>query len=147
MIYILNRAATPSLDWKTPLQIITRDTPDISAIMQYQFWEPVYYQASESDISFPSNSPEKLGQFVGFAESVGHALTFKVLTDDTQKVISRSVLWSAQDTALQQAKSDDNEEVPEILKSKHDRLDGDNITPMPTIDVESLIGRTFLMPR
>lgn len=147
VIYILNRTATPSLNWKTPLQALNGDEPDISAIMQYQFWEPVYYRVSESDISFPSNAPEKLGRFVGFAESVGHALTFKVLTDDTQKVISRSVLRSTQDTASQQAKFDDNDTVPEILKSKHDRRDGDNITPMPTIDVESLIGRTFLMPR
>ena len=55
VIYILNRTATPSLGWKTPLEVLDGDTPDISAILQYQFWEPVYYQVNESDISFPSN--------------------------------------------------------------------------------------------
>ena len=33
---------------------------------------------------------EICGRFVGFAWNVGHALTFKILTDDTQKIIDRS---------------------------------------------------------
>jgi hypothetical protein len=32
---------------------------------------------------------------VGIAEHVGHQMTFKMLTDDTQKVISRSNICSA----------------------------------------------------
>ena len=35
IIYILNRTATPSLNWKTLLEVIDRDTPDICAIVQY----------------------------------------------------------------------------------------------------------------
>ena len=128
---MLNRKTTPSLNWKTPLEALDGDTPDISAILQYQFWEPVYYRVNESDVSFPSNSPEKLGRFVGFAESVGHALTFKILTDDTQKVISRSVLCSAQDSSLQKVKYDGDDEVPEVLQSKYERLDGITIVPNP----------------
>lgn len=31
---------------------------------------------------FPSGSREKLGHSVGIAEHVGHAMTFKILTDD-----------------------------------------------------------------
>ena len=90
--YILNRTATPSLAWKTPLEVMDGSTPDISPILQYQFWEPVYYRMGSESVSFPSQAPEKIGRFVGFAEHVGHAMTFKVLTEDTQKIIQHSVL-------------------------------------------------------
>jgi len=36
-----------------------------------------------------------LGRFVGFGESVGDALTFKILTDDTQKIMYRSSIRTA----------------------------------------------------
>jgi len=39
--------------------------------------------------------PKKLGHFVGIAESVGDAMTYKVLTDDTKKVIYHSSVRSA----------------------------------------------------
>jgi hypothetical protein len=58
---------------------------DISPLLCFHFWEPVYYKFDNSD--FPSDSHEKRGHFVGISESVGHAMTFKILTDDTLKVI------------------------------------------------------------
>ena len=69
-------------------------------MLQFHFWEPVYYATADtlkydSKPGFPSESAEAKGRFVGFAESVGDALTYKVLTDDTQKVIYRSYVRSA----------------------------------------------------
>ncbi len=52
------------------------------------FWEPVYYKLDDN--RFPSKSKEQLGRFVGISEHVGHAMTFKILTNDTNKVIHRS---------------------------------------------------------
>jgi hypothetical protein len=52
---------------------------------QTYFWEPVYYKLDNSD--FPSDSSEKRGHFVGISESFRHTMTFKILTDDTLKVI------------------------------------------------------------
>jgi hypothetical protein len=43
------------------------------------------YKFDNSD--FPSDSREKRGHFIGISESVGHAMTFKILTDNTLKVI------------------------------------------------------------
>ena len=56
-------------------------TPDISALLRFHWYERVYYRTEEP--AFPSDSPEKSGRFVGFAENVGHNLTFAILTDDT----------------------------------------------------------------
>ena len=73
----------------------TGSTPDISSLLCFRFYEPVYYKLDDSD--FPSDSTEKLGHFVGIAENVGHALTFKVLTNDTNKIIYRSRIRTALD--------------------------------------------------
>ena len=74
--YILNRVAAPSLNWRTPLEVLNGETPDISPILQYWFWEDVYYLVGDSqDVSFPSHPPEKTRCFAGFSENVGHAMT------------------------------------------------------------------------
>jgi hypothetical protein len=39
---------------------------------------------------FPSDSREKCGHFIGISKSVRHTMTFKILTDDTLKVIHPS---------------------------------------------------------
>ena len=52
----------------------------------------VYYVVNES--SWPDTPHEALGRFVGIADTVGAAITFKILTED-MKVISRSVVRTA----------------------------------------------------
>ena len=91
---LLNHTATRSLDWKTPLEVAFGLTPDISALLQYAFYEPIYYYYAE--VSFP-HSRELPGRFLGIAENVGDALTFQLLTDEN-RVIYRSVMRSALDT-------------------------------------------------
>lgn len=71
-------------------------TPDISVLLQYHFYEKVYYSIAEK-YSFPSKSTEKIGYFVGVSENAGDALTYKELTEDTQKIFSRSAIRSAND--------------------------------------------------
>ena len=56
-----------------------------SSILQFEWYEPIYYKTEERH--FPSMSNEKSGRFVGVSEHVGHTLTFMVLTDDTQTII------------------------------------------------------------
>jgi hypothetical protein len=62
-----------------PIRMSMGSTNDISPLLCFHFWEP--------DSDFPSDSHEKRGHFLGIGESVGHAMTFKILTDDTLKVI------------------------------------------------------------
>jgi len=88
--FITNLAASALIGYAIPAQVLDGITPDISSILQFDFYEPVYYRAHESE--FPSSSVEKTGRFVGISETVGHAMTFKILTDDTQKIIHCSVV-------------------------------------------------------
>ena len=93
MSFVLNHLASKVLKWRTPLEALTGSTPDISAIIQFRFWEPVYYRRHDS--SFPSDTKEEAGHFVGFATSVGDALTYLVLTDNSSKVIHLSTVQSS----------------------------------------------------
>jgi hypothetical protein len=79
--FLLNHVAHAKLQFRTPLEALTGTTPDISPLLRFYWWQNVYYKVDDSD--FPSDSLEKLGHFVGIAEHVGHAMTYKILTDDT----------------------------------------------------------------
>ena len=110
------------------MEALTGSTPDVSVLLRFTFWEPVYFRMDDSD--FPSESRELRGHFVGVSESVGHALTYKVLTDDTLRVLSRSALRSAshsQDRNLRldppDGERDPSSKIPEIVKTKTPQMD------------------------
>ena len=104
MLYVchhLNATASPALGGLTPLQALTGQVPDISHFIHFSFWEPIYYKVDESepDHRFSSQSNEKRGHWVGFAENKGDQLTWKILTDDTNTIIIRSAVRSATKTS------------------------------------------------
>ena len=90
--YVQNHAAVDSLGGRTPVEWLLGYTPDISVLLQFQFWEPVLY--AKYDGKFPSDSTELLGRFVGISEHVGHAMSYKILTEDN-KIIPRAVARTA----------------------------------------------------
>ena len=92
--YLLNHTLCLSLD-AIPLQLLIGSTVDNSALLQYHWYQRVY--CTEDDYSFPLESKEISGCFVGFSENVGHRLTYKILTDHTHKIIHRSRVFSAED--------------------------------------------------
>ena len=85
----MNRTAEESLGWQPPLEVLTGQTIDISIILCFMFWDVVYVSKYETKEVGDKDS-EIRGHFVGFAWNVGHAMTFKILTDDTQEIIARS---------------------------------------------------------
>jgi hypothetical protein len=90
--FLLNITWCEAVD-DIPIRMSTGSTNDISPLLCFHFCEPAYYKFDDSD--FPSDSHEKCGHFVGISESVGHAMTFKILTDNTLKVIHQSNVRSA----------------------------------------------------
>ena len=83
--------ATATLDWQTPLFLLTGVSTVVSALLNFHFWEPVYFATADSlkyngKPGFPSETGEARGLFVGFAESVDDVLTYKILADDTHNV-------------------------------------------------------------
>jgi hypothetical protein len=70
-------------------------TVDVSPLLRFHWYQPVFYAVD--DVSFPSSSHEAMGYFVGISTNMGHTMTFKVLTEDTHKVIVRSQVRPADD--------------------------------------------------
>ena len=85
--YILNNIACTALDGKIPLFALTGITPDISIILLFTFYQPVFY--ATYDQNFPSESEERTGYWVGLGGHCGDAMTHKILDHDTQKIIYR----------------------------------------------------------
>ena len=142
-------------------------TPDISELFQFEFWEPVYFATGEqldstSKPSFPSSSHEKSGRFVGFSDTVGDKFCYKILTDDTQQIIHRSAVRSARNTNKVNRRLTPHvgepDHLKEIIKSPHrteiggkDTSDGETPTHKQVFgkvfDPDELIGRTYLMDK
>ena len=148
---ILNVLASPSLDGQIPLTVLTGQVVDISPYLQFAFYEPVYIKRSKQD--FPSQSEEVKGRWVGFAEGIGDAMTWKVLLDDTLKVVPRSVVRSAvaKDNLRLEADAGEDEDSNNNNTSKmHVKSRGDNFEnpsgfqPMALFDPDDLIGRSYL---
>ena len=98
-----------------PIHLVTGTTNDISPLLCFEFYELVYYQMD--DVPFPSMSKECRGQWVGIRENVGNFMTFKVLTDDTLKVIHCSNIHLAHGAESKNMHLDPlNEEPPTVIK-------------------------------
>ena len=173
---VLNHLASPTLQGICPVQALEGTTPDISFLLRFSFYEPVYYRidSSEPDLNFPSSSNEKKGYWVGFADNQGDSLTWRILTEDTQKIIIRSGVRSALRTTTNQHLASPSGEgttlpfpIPYSQQSQNylplDPLDAstpnfehfvksqtgedeDNPIPMANIDIPNLLGRSFLLP-
>ena len=131
------------------MAVLTGTTPDTSPLLQFHWHEKVNY-CEEEDI-FPSSSKEKLGCFVGFTPNVGHALTFATLTADTNKIISRSEVRTAEDSSAPNPRAkdwgDSADDSPGIVCSRmEDALPDGEQHPMATGDIEDLVGKQFEMP-
>ena len=168
--YILNHMSTASLGGQVPLQVLYGVTPDISIMLLYTFYQPVFY--ATHDQHFPSESEERAGFWVGFAEHCGDSLTHMVLHADSMKIICRSTVRprtpknpnqrlvdaGGEDDHQPHSKpltyptsSSDGDKQTQtdvttvFLKSRHD--DGPTSSkPLPEFNPDDLVGRTFLLP-
>ena len=173
---VLNHLASPTLQGICPVQALEGTTPDISFMLHFSFYEPVDYRidSSEPDLNFPSSSNEKKGYWVGFADNQGDRLTWRILTEDTQKIIIHSGVQSALRTTTNQHLASPSGEgttlpfpIPYPQQSTNslplDPLDAstpnfeqfvnsqsgedeDNPIHMAKIDIPNLLGRSFLLP-
>ena len=83
--FVKNHTAHERLGWRTPCEWLLGYTPDITVLLCFVFWEPVYYAVNEA--SFPSTPDEALGRLVGIADCVGSSVSFKILTERLRGII------------------------------------------------------------
>ena len=85
--FALNHTYNESIK-NIPINVATGSTCDISPLLRFHFWQPIYFNAE--DKGFPSTPTETKGRFVGISENAGHAMTFKIFNPAANKVIDRS---------------------------------------------------------
>ena len=171
--YLLSHIACSALDGKIPLLALTGITPDISIILLFTFYQPVFYLTY--DQHFPSESEKRAGYWVGFGEHCGDAMTHKILDHDTQKIIYRSAVRPKKSSTPNHrlaphggevsASSDPSEDkifsgspigypegsspkqkAPTVFIRSRDEENPSVSKPIPTFDPSDLICRTFLLP-
>jgi hypothetical protein len=71
-------------------------TPDVSHILMFYWFEPLLYLEPVSKFQ---ETIERSLYFVGFADNVGDALTFKILKNDLDTLLYRSVVRSTADAS------------------------------------------------
>ena len=138
---VMNMTAEESLHWRTPLEVLTGQTTDISIALLFMFWDVVYVSRYKdkhySGGIGTKKSDEIRGRFVGFSWNVGHALTFLILTDDSRKVISRSRVRLANvpenNLKLDREAGEEPDGLP-IIKSKYNPEDKEDVQ-LPTINI------------
>ena len=103
-----------------------RDLPATHLLcLGFHFWEPVFFNTD--DTSFPSDSPEERGHFVGMSENFGHDMTFKILNSST-KTVNRHNVRLANDKRSPNLRTDP-ETSHEVIKSlRKDDFEADDAT-------------------
>ena len=73
----------------TPHRIRKGATPDISAYLQFQFWDWILYLDHEQSFPHPK---ERSGYWVGVTHNIGDALTYWILDDWSGQLLACSVI-------------------------------------------------------
>ena len=89
----MNCTAEESLGWRPPLEALSGQTIDISILLIFLFWDLAFVARNDKDdenFTGSDKANEVMGRFIGFAQHVGHALTFKILNLETNTMWHRS---------------------------------------------------------
>ena len=135
---VMNHTAEKSLGWKPPLEILTGQTVDISKLLYFVFYDKVAvprFKDNEYQQQLGSKKEAEItGRFIGFSWNVGHAMMFKIYTDDTKKIICQSRIWLLDDPEnhIKPEKNIKTTTERQFLQSVAD--DGSGNWTLPTID-------------
>ena len=77
---IMNHTAYKSINWRTPIEESTGETPNISGLLDYFFWDTIIYYD-------PPSEGEKKGRWLGRAQNYGDTLCHWILTENTEQLI------------------------------------------------------------
>jgi hypothetical protein len=144
----MNHMACDALGGITPFEAADGIKADISPLLQFHWWDPVFFFQAEHD--FPSSSRKQSEQLVGIAKRQGDVLTYLVLTDDTVQVIACSNVRTANDplNPNHRARSGDGEAVSKPILFSASDLSGLDIDPLNLklayFSPDELIGLTFI---
>lgn len=93
LVYIcfcLNHYIDPNLGdgTKSPLMMASLVQNDISLLIFFFFWQPVYYPLDADEQSFPGKSKEMRARWAGVDEKIGTKMCWKLVDDSSGEIIN-----------------------------------------------------------
>jgi len=138
VVDVMNHTAYKSIDWRTPIEKSTGQTPDISGLLDCYFWDKVIYYD-------PPSEGEKVGRWMGRAHNYGDTLCHWILTEDTEQLIVRGTIRSMtkkEKELHQDPKNNDEVRTFPMIEQGEFSTEGFTIPKLPiTIDPEKLINK------
>ena len=119
----------PSLEGMSPEEKMTGDTPDISSLVEFGWWERVWYIE-------PTDAHERrhLGRWLGPSTTVGSAIASWVLTKKAQEIVRSSVFPLSQEDLQNPETQKKLKEYDEALKEKL----RDRVNPIPDEEADDV---------
>jgi hypothetical protein len=151
IVMVKNHTARVVLRDHTPQEKQTGQTPDVSKLLQYCWWEPVYFLNEDGE--------EVCGRWAGVAEHVGDELTFVVVNDATGFAVFWSDLCTATDPNTPNLRAEavaaDSRKLAEELSPVHKSTGSMNVFSLDDAEnngekvypyaPEDLIGKVYLL--
>jgi len=99
-----NRLALPltQLHGRTPHEVLTGNTPDISEFLEFEWYQPIWYYDPEP---FPEQR-RKLARWIGIAHRVGQALCYWILPESGRPLARTTIQAVSQDEIATQVIKD-----------------------------------------
>ena len=138
--YILNQLSCEALAGNVPVGMLYGVSPDISILLLYTFYQPVFYATHNQ--SYPSASEERAARWVALGEHVGDTLT---------QILYRSAVRpsdSAHPNKRLVPDGGESSQTPKPLIFVRSRQDDSQSATKPMAEYNpDDLGRTFLLPK
>ena len=85
---------------------------DICMLLNFYFWQPVYYLVDPDDQSFSETSCKKRARWAGVDEKIGAKVCYKLVDEESGKIICRSFIRVATKPGLSNLCVDPIEPLP-----------------------------------
>ena len=148
--YILNHLSCEALDGNVPLGMFYGVSPEISIILLYTFYQPVFYATHNQ--SYPSVSEERAARWVGLGNMLMMLSPTKFLRMTPRKSSTNLLLdlqilpIPTRDWYQMEGRAPRPPKPIVFVRSRQD--DSQSATkPMAEYNPDDLIGRTFLLPK
>ena len=108
----------------------------ISMLLNLFLCQPVYYLLDPTELSFSVHSKEKRARWAGVDEQIGAKMWYKLVDDETGKIINRSVICSATESDTANLRVDPIEPLPPGPDNVLDEMisTADFETPLSSVD-------------
>ena len=125
LVYIylcFNNCVDPKLGdgTKSPIMMACFAHNDISMLLNFYFWQPVYYLLDPEDQLFGIKSKEKRARWASVDEYIGAKMCYKLVDDESSNIVCRSVIQSATEPGTDKLRIDPIKSLPpNAIRKEH----------------------------